>query len=237
MFGLTNSFGRLPYTVYNASFAQTHNFLLHDVAATETTYRYLDESITPVIFPFGFGLSYSNFSISFDTATATANSSSGNSSSSSTTTTSTTSDSNDIDSNGTSTLGEALVVLFTNGTSPSLNVSVLVHNDGPMAGDVIVQAYMLPPRAYVGVPDNDRNDDTNDSSAPSSSSDDPVIAPRRSMMAYERLRSVGVGTTRQAVFSLNVQDMLIATVVRPAAAAARRRVGAVGVLFARRRCG
>jgi hypothetical protein len=59
-----------------------------------------------------------------------------------------------------------------------------------------------------------------------------VVAPHRSMLAYKRLRDVAVGTSRQAVFSFNVQDMLLATVVR--ALHSRGDVGCeYGLLWAR----
>ena len=47
-------------------FGPAHDFLEHDVAFTKTTYRYLNETLTPVTFPFGFGLSLTVFELSFE---------------------------------------------------------------------------------------------------------------------------------------------------------------------------
>jgi hypothetical protein len=65
-----------------------------------------------------------------------------------------------------------------------------------MLGDVV---YMLPP-AFPVTNGPFRNDD--------------VVPPKRSMVAYQRLRSVGVGTTSQVVFNINAKDMLLECALR-----------------------
>ena len=72
--------GRLPYTVYDESWATSrledgsyrHNMLDHDVADTQSTYRYLNPEETPVLFPFGFGLSLSRFELALSQEPGTA---------------------------------------------------------------------------------------------------------------------------------------------------------------------
>ena len=62
IFGNTNSWGRLPYTVYTSDWVNgtlpdgslRHNMLDHDVAVTKSTYRYLDPDETKVQFFFFF---------------------------------------------------------------------------------------------------------------------------------------------------------------------------------------
>ena len=59
IFGLTNAWGKMPYTVYPASWVNTTSMLDHDVQhGRGRTYRF---ATYPVHFPFGFGLSYSSF--------------------------------------------------------------------------------------------------------------------------------------------------------------------------------
>jgi hypothetical protein len=101
-------------------------------------------------------------------------------------------------------------ILFTDGSGPSLTVTVSVSNHGPMPGDVVMQAYMLPP-AFPVTKDRIFNDD--------------VVPPKRSMVAYQRLRGVGVGTTSHAVFNINAKDMLLATKVSCVLLLAETEVG------------
>eukprot|EP00750_Incisomonas_marina_P017818 INCI2497.1.p1 GENE.INCI2497.1~~INCI2497.1.p1 ORF type:complete len:577 (+),score=81.36 INCI2497.1:1065-2795(+) len=126
IFGNTNSWGRLPYTVYTSDWVNgtlpdgslRHNMLDHDVAVTKSTYRYLDPDETKVQFPFGFGLSLSEFELSLSSS-----------------------------SNGhrTELEQESTPVIFTNGSGPALSLPVSVANRGARSGDVVVQLFVEPP--------------------------------------------------------------------------------------------
>lgn len=60
VFGYNDRFGKLPYTIYDASYAD--EVALADASFESRGYRYYGgERVT---FPFGFGLSYANFSLS-----------------------------------------------------------------------------------------------------------------------------------------------------------------------------
>lgn len=66
LFGVSNRFGRLPYTVYDKNWVNRTKFTEHDLTADEgRTYRFYPQlSAPPPIFPFGHGLSLTSFNIS-----------------------------------------------------------------------------------------------------------------------------------------------------------------------------
>ena len=56
LFGRSNRFGRMPYTVYPADWVHSNKMTDMDVTH-QRTYRYM--TTTEPVVPFGFGLSYS----------------------------------------------------------------------------------------------------------------------------------------------------------------------------------
>jgi beta-glucosidase-like glycosyl hydrolase len=60
LFGQSNRWGRLPYTIYPASWAESNDILDHDVTH-QRTYRYGAKAVLP----FGHGLSLTKFSLAF----------------------------------------------------------------------------------------------------------------------------------------------------------------------------
>mmetsp|Transcript_75724 Transcript_75724/g.177717 ORF Transcript_75724/g.177717 Transcript_75724/m.177717 type:complete len:197 (-) Transcript_75724:74-664(-) len=66
LFGEANRWGRLPYTLYPASWAPTHSMLDHNIAHSHATHRYGANRIA--IRPFGFGLSLTRFSLDVELA-------------------------------------------------------------------------------------------------------------------------------------------------------------------------
>ena len=70
LFGVSNSFGRMPYTVYHAIWTNTHSMLEHDVQKDERTYRYMKPG-APALFPFGHGQSYTTFDLTLTKAQGT----------------------------------------------------------------------------------------------------------------------------------------------------------------------
>ncbi|EOD18267.1 hypothetical protein EMIHUDRAFT_447998 [Emiliania huxleyi CCMP1516] len=63
LFGRTNRWGKMPYSVYTADWAKTNSMLDHDVQhGLGRTYRYYRGSV-PLVTPFGHGLSYTTFEL------------------------------------------------------------------------------------------------------------------------------------------------------------------------------
>jgi len=71
LFGIYNPGGKLPYTVYGASYTQALDMADMRIAETGRTYRYNSPTLAPggePLWRFGFGLSYTNFSLAYSGA-------------------------------------------------------------------------------------------------------------------------------------------------------------------------
>eukprot|EP01063_Lacrimia_lanifica_P031067 TRINITY_DN5050_c0_g2_i1.p1 TRINITY_DN5050_c0_g2~~TRINITY_DN5050_c0_g2_i1.p1 ORF type:complete len:538 (+),score=111.20 TRINITY_DN5050_c0_g2_i1:308-1921(+) len=65
LFGTSNRWGKLPYTVYTADWTDNHAMFEHNPSHDRRTYRYITPAdASQVSFPFGYGLSLTTFSLS-----------------------------------------------------------------------------------------------------------------------------------------------------------------------------
>ena len=67
LFGQANKWGKMPYTIYPASWASRNSMLEHDLVSSHRTYRYGAEAVVP----FGAGISLTRFTLSAATPTPT----------------------------------------------------------------------------------------------------------------------------------------------------------------------
>ena len=67
VFGVTNRWGKLPYTVYSSNWTQNHNMLEHEMSKDARTYRYMNTENEYLILPFGYGLSLTKFNFTAST--------------------------------------------------------------------------------------------------------------------------------------------------------------------------
>ncbi|KAK1934242.1 putative exo-1 [Phytophthora citrophthora] len=118
LFGDVNPSGKLPVTMYRSDYVEQVEMKSMDMTTNPgRTYRYFKGE---PVFPFGWGLSYTSFSLSVDNGT------------SGVTTTS---------SNSGSSFGRMVGVSEEVSDSMNATISVVVSNDGKVAGDEVVFAY------------------------------------------------------------------------------------------------
>ena len=65
IFGVSNRWGKLPYSMYNSKWTEDHNMLEHEVSKDKRTYRYMDavENEKYLNLPFGFGLALTEYTM------------------------------------------------------------------------------------------------------------------------------------------------------------------------------
>ncbi|KAG2782289.1 Beta-xylosidase/alpha-L-arabinofuranosidase 2 [Phytophthora cactorum] len=118
LFGDVNPSGKLPVTMYRSDYVDQVEMKSMDMTAYPgRTYRYFKGE---PVFPFGWGLSYTTFSLSVDNGTTTRSATSTNSSSGS------------------------LVTAVEISNSANATISVVVSNDGDVAGEEVVFAFFKP---------------------------------------------------------------------------------------------
>ena len=142
IFGVSNRWGKMPYSMLRAAWVDTNPMYEHDVAGSGRTYRYhrpaagAATTSSDVLVPFGFGLSLSRWQLALVSVDApqakgrhepvenkvAARASKG------------------------SPALPPLVQLRTDGTTPPATISLHLKNLGPFAGDQVVQCYSMPQR-------------------------------------------------------------------------------------------